>query len=114
MTTSNPFVKANNGHVYITDQNLDHDALFDALAEWNYAQSAADEDFDARRLNAYEKSSKVAESKADDVRDEASLRLTWQGALALADQLATAAARARQQELAAERAAHMNPLLRKA
>lgn len=110
MTTSNPFVKAANGHVYITDQNLDHDALHEVVAEWNFAQSKADEDFDARRLNAWESSNAAAESAADDVRDEAGLRLTWQAALALSDQLADAAARARQQQANA----HISPLLRKA
>lgn len=112
--TSNPFVKAANGHVYITDMNLDHDALYEVIADWNHKQSAADEDFDARKLSAYEESSKVAESAADDVRDAAAITLTWQQALHLADLLATSAARARQQEQASDITARRSPLLRKA
>lgn len=112
--TSQPHIQAVNGLVYITDMALDHDALFELMAEWNFKNSEAEEDFHARRLNAYEKSSAIANSAAEEVRSEAGLALTWQTVLAILEPLADAAARARRQEQAAERAARISPLLRKA
>lgn len=112
--TSRPFVKASGGIVHVADTNLDHSNLFEVLAAWNFAQSKADEDFDARRVDHLEQSAPVAQSAADDVRDAAGLALTWQAALALADQLATHAALARQQEQQADPVRFTNPMMRRA
>lgn len=115
MTTSNPFVKAVNGLVHITDPHLDFDALENALAEYRAADKLADEDYDARRLTRHEQITRpAADSAADAVRDEAGLQITWEQALAMSDELYERACDARKQQQAAERAARISPLLRKA
>ena len=99
---SRPTVVAKGGLVRVTNDDLDFNNLHELVREWNFAQSAADEDWDARRVDHLERTSAVATSAADDVRDAAGFALTWQDAMALADRLWVHAAHARQQEQAQE------------
>jgi len=84
---STPVVTLRDGLIHVTDMNLDHDRLYEAAAEWNHLQSWADEDWDARRVDSFEKTSKRALSAADDFRVKAGLTLTVDMARVLVDRL---------------------------
>jgi hypothetical protein len=110
MSTRRPFVKAANGLVHITNPDLDFDTLTDAVNEWVSASKAADDDYDNRRWGQYDTNTRpAADSAADDVRDTAGLQLDWEAALRFSDDIARAAATARQQATKLT-----NPMLREA
>ena len=73
---STPVVIARDGLITVTDMNLDHDRLYEKASEWGHLQSEADEDFDARRVVAFEKSAARALAAADEFRISAGLTLT--------------------------------------